>query len=240
MSTLTERWLGYRPERSYEPELMDAPDADEAELFAVYRELDVINRRLGGHPVSIAGVRRLVPEAPLDVLDVGAGGGDFGRVLASWARKRNRRLRYRGIELSEAAVRFAQRHSVDFPELSFEVQDLHELSDDAHDVVHMALTLHHFDDDAAVDMLQSMARVAKCGLVVNDLHRHVVAYAGIKGLTKLLSRSRFVRNDGPLSVNRAFSRQELLELCRRADLELIQLRWAPMFRWLLVARRRSG
>jgi len=240
MTSRTERWLGYRPERRYDAELMDAPDADEVELFTVYHELDVINRRLGGHKVSIDGVKRLVSDGHLDVLDVGAGGGDFGRVLAEWARRRKRSLQYRGIELSEVAVRYARQHSTTYPELRFDVQDLHGLPDDAHDVVHMALTLHHFDDEAAVGMLRAMGRVARRGLVVNDLHRHVVAYAGIKGLTKLLSKSRFVRNDGPLSVNRAFSRAELERLCERAHLEIIQLRWAPMFRWLLVARQRAG
>lgn len=227
-------WLGYVPGRSLQAELMDDPAADPKELDQVYRELEMINRLLGGHAVSIRGVRELAPDGPIDVLDVGAGGGDFGRELSRFCARKRRALRYVGIELSAQAVDFARLASRGFAELKFEHGDLHDLPARSHDIVHMALTLHHFDDEGAIEMLRGMARVARRGVVVNDLHRGLVPYAAIKGLTQLLSRSRFVKNDGPLSVNRAFTRAELEQLVERAGLSLRRLQWMPMYRWLLI------
>jgi 2-polyprenyl-3-methyl-5-hydroxy-6-metoxy-1,4-benzoquinol methylase len=229
------RWLGYRPQRVYEDELMDDPEASSDELFRVYRELEIINRRLGGHGVSREGIETLVPEGPVQVLDVGAGGGDFARYLADWGRRTGRGVEVQGLELTPSAVEYARLHSGRYEGLRFSHGDLHDQPDGAWDVVHMSLTLHHFDDQEAVRMLEGMARVARRGVVVNDLHRAAIAYGAIKVLTGVLSRSRLVRNDAPLSVNRAFLRSELSELCRQAGLTVHRLAWRPMYRWLLVA-----
>jgi hypothetical protein len=61
-----------------------------------------------------------------------------------------------------------------------------------------------------------MWRIARTRIIVNDLHRHAVAYFSIRVLTSLFSKSRMVRNDGPLSVRRAFRPGELMEIARQA------------------------
>lgn len=217
---------------------MDDPSVPEAELHQVYRELAFINRWLGGHGVSLEGVRRLVPEGPVSVLDVGFGGGDFAQVLLRWSRRTGRPVRYLGLESSSAAVDYA-REKVKHPNVRFKRLDLFSSEppepEDRFDVVHMSLTLHHFPGEQAVQAMKAMAGWSRVGIVVNDLHRHFLAYASIKLLTAGFSRSRLVRYDAPLSVNRAYMRSELIQICRRAGLEA-ELYWRPMFRWLLLVR----
>jgi ubiquinone/menaquinone biosynthesis C-methylase UbiE len=99
------------------------------------------------------------------------------------------------------------------------------------DVVHAALFLHHFHGPEAVQLLREMDRVSRLGIVVNDLHRHPIAYAGIWGLTRLLPVSPMVRHDGPLSVRRGFRRYELTTLFQTGGLSHPVIRWHWPFRW---------
>jgi hypothetical protein len=74
------------------------------------------------------------------------------------------------------------------------------------------------------------------GLLVNDLHRHALAYHSIKLLTALFSRSAMVKFDAPLSVLRGFRKDELQTVLRTAGLENAAVRWKWAFRWQVVCR----
>jgi hypothetical protein len=80
---------------------------------------------------------------------------------------------------------------------------------------------------------------ARLGWFVNDLHRHVVPYAFIALATRIARAHRFVRNDAPLSVARAFRREEWRALIRRANLEGSEprVRWEPLFRYCIAWER---
>jgi hypothetical protein len=57
---------------------------------------------------------------------------------------------------------------------------------------------------------------------------------GIRLLTGLLSRSRVIRHDGPLSVLKGFRRKELLSILERVGIRGARLKWRWAFRWVLV------
>jgi len=71
-------------------------------------------------------------------------------------------------------------------------------------------------------------------VVINDLHRHPLAYYSIKYLTQLFGGSRLVQNDAPLSVARAFSRADWQRLLAQASITQYELRWCWAFRWQVV------
>jgi len=226
--------------RSAEPELMDEPGIPDEELRQTLGELAFINRALGGYGPSLEGLEALCPAGAraLSLLDVGCGGGDTARRMADWARRRGLRLSVVGIDLSEAAVEFARAESRDYPALRFERRDLWEIpGKDRYDVVHSALVLHHFPGDGAVRALRRMYELSRYGVVLNDLHRHPVAYAAIGTLTRTFSHNRLIRHYAPLSVLRAFSRDGLLALAREAGLPDPELRWRWPFRWRMVVRK---
>ncbi len=226
--------------RSPELELMDDPDVDGVQLDHAMGHLEFINSALNGYRPSIAGVNSLVSAdcRSLSILDVGCGSGDTLRRLARWARRRGIDARLHGIELSDKIAARAAKCCADYPEITISHSDFFEMDPAApFDIVHCALVLHHIPEgEPTINFLRKMGQMASTGIVVNDLHRHPFAYHSIKILTRLLSRSRVLRNDAPLSVARGFHRRELEEAAREAGLRDVNIPWHWAFRWLLTAR----
>lgn len=211
-------------------ELMDDPEVDEASHHRALRELSMINRWLGGDRVSRRGVERILPYVPpgrpVSVLDVGAGGSDLSRALAPL----DRQFEITALDLNARAGDFARNqgrpvrvivgsaHALPFDERTF-------------DIAHASLFLHHCPDQQARELLQNLSRIARYGIVINDLHRHTLAYASIFLLTRLFSGSALVRHDAPVSVRRAFLRRELVALFPAPLHPALSVSWHWAFRW---------
>jgi SAM-dependent methyltransferase len=227
-------------QRSTRTEIIDDMALDPREMERVCRDLGVINTWLGGHATSLAAVRRLLPpgDGPVRVLDVGAGGGDTARALIDGGRALGRRIEVVSVDLSAAAVEFARDRLAGRPEACFVQADVLALpfGPCSFDVAHCSLFLHHFGGEPAAKLLRAMYAVSRYGVVVNDLHRHPLAYAGIWALTRLFPASEIVRHDGPLSVLRAFRREDLDELARATKLPM-EVRWRWAFRYEILIRR---
>ena len=226
--------------RSEVHELMDSSDLDPAELAETLAELASVNEFLGGYSTTLGSLARLIPPGrrEFDVLDVGSGGGGTARRIVEWASRRGLTARVHGIDLAPEAVAYARRSSAGMPGLEFSVQDLFDLpAEPKYDIVHAALVLHHLPDDAAVKALGKMYGLCRLGLVINDLHRHPVAYHSIERLTALLSKNRLIRHDAPLSVLRAFRRSGLEGLARRASLPAPEISWCWAFRWRMIVHK---
>lgn len=220
------------------PELMDGPEPPPEELARTLRELDFINRSLGGTSATRAALDALAPTGikRLRVLDVGCADGASAEAILDWAEARGVEAEVHGIDLSATSIALSRARRR--PGLTFSRADLFDLpSDAAYDVVHASLFLHHCDGALAARALRSMFALAKVGLAVNDLHRHAFAFHAIKALTRAFSKDRLIRHDAPLSVLRGFTRAELEGLCREAGLPAPALRWRWAFRWALAVRR---
>src|SRR6478672_5495672 len=114
------------------------------------------------------------------------------------------------------------RPAVDrIPGLSLRVADGLALPypDGAFDVAHCSMVVHHLEPAEAVALLREMARVARLGVVVNDLVRGRLFWAGAWVMSHAATRNRLTRNDAPMSVRRAFSRAELRALVAEAGLQ---------------------
>jgi SAM-dependent methyltransferase len=227
--------------RSTRREIIDDVALPREAMERVCRELGVINTWLGGHSTSLDGLRRLLPPggAPARVLDVGAGGGDTARALIEGApRALGRRVEVVSVDLSAAAVAFARARLAGLPGATVLQADVLALpfAPGSFDAVHCSLFLHHFETGLAARLLRAMHDVSRHGVVVNDLHRHPLAYAGIRAVTLAFGASDVVRHDGPLSVLRAFRREDFDELARATGLEL-EVRWRWAFRYEVLARK---
>lgn len=223
--------------RSARLELMDSEDVSEADLRRTFRELALINRRLGGHAATLRALESLIPPGlkRVRILDVGCGDGDAASFILDWAQARGLEATVHGIDLSAVSVRLAAAR--ERPGLSFACRDLFALeSGEDYDIVHAGLLLHHCPGAAAVRALKAMHSHARLGVAVNDLHRHPAAYYAIKALTAAFSRDRLIRHDAPLSVLRGFSRAELRALCREAGLAEPVIHWRWAFRWQVELR----
>ena len=90
--------------------------------------------------------------------------------------------------------------------------------DASFDVAHASLVIHHLEPDDAVALLRELRRVARNGIVINDLVRGRLAWLGTWLAVHTLATGRYARHDGPLSVRRAYSRTELMGLVDESGL----------------------
>ncbi|MCO4293550.1 methyltransferase domain-containing protein [Solitalea sp. MAHUQ-68] len=226
--------------RSYQQELLDAEHIPYNDLAQNLRELDVINRLLGGHAITIKGISSLTKNLnqPITILDLGSGGGDTLRAIARWARKVNKKLNLIGVDLKPECIDFARKESADFPEISFIQSDYRAIdaSQLQPDIIISSLFCHHLQQQQIVELLQWMNENGKMGFVINDLHRHPLAYHSIHLLTMLFSKSYLVKNDAKLSVARGFKLSEWKELLKKAGISNANISWEWAFRHLITVR----
>jgi len=229
---------------------MDDFSITDARLTRALQDLRRINRLLGAYAATDRVLDPLLQRhARLRILDVGCGLGDHLVHLARRADQFGCRADLIGTDANPVTVGHARAHLDAHLSPSLrsrvrvEIADAQDLScpDDAVDVVHAALLLHHFHGPDAVQLLAELRRVARRGLLINDLHRHPFAYAGSWLLSRLLRLAPMVQHDAPMSVRRGFRRAELLRLARDAQLPPASIRWHWAFRWTLstIARARD-
>src|SRR5713226_4548026 len=90
---------------------------------------------------------------------------------------------------------------------------------------------------AAVAALREMAAAARGAVVVNDLLRTRLALTLVWLATRLLRCHPISRHDGPLSVRRAYSGDELRALAARAGIRRLDVREYPAFGRLVAVTR---
>ena len=205
-------------------ELLDGTLDDQAALADNLRDLRRINRWLGGVQLSAAGIEALTAHrAELSLLDVGTGGADIPIALLKLARTRGRRLSIVGLDARPeilAVAALAKRDLAARDSLELHVGDGRALPypDRSFDVAHTSLVMHHLNPNEALTLLREMSRVARLGVVVNDLERGRLGWAGAWLIGHLLTGNRYTRHDAPLSVRRAYRASEMRELVRGAGL----------------------
>jgi SAM-dependent methyltransferase len=107
--------------------------------------------------------------------------------------------------------------SAGYPEIDFKQGDALLFGEDGeYDVVLSSLALHHFDEDAAVRMLERCRRLSRRFVLVSDLRRGLFATVGVYLLTAFIYRDPMTKTDGRLSAARAFSFREFGSLAERA------------------------
>lgn len=205
-------------------ELLDGPLDDPAALTGNLRDLRRINRRLGGVGLSAAAIDALAAHRnEVTLLDVGTGGADIPMALIERARARGRRIHVVGVdsrpEILAAAVR-ANPALAATAGLELHIGDGRALRypDRSFDVAHASLVLHHLESTEAVALLREMSRVARLGVVVNDLQRSRLGWIGAWLIGHLLTGNRLTRHDAPLSVRRAYRASEMRAMLRSAGL----------------------
>jgi len=225
-------------QRSTEIEIMDDLQCKGPVVDQTLREIEFINRWLGGNAVTLEGVQELLSgrtNKSVSIADLGCGGGDLLKLIADWGRRNNIPLQLTGIDANPHIIEFAKSSCKDYPEIKFETLDVlsPEFAERSFDIVLGTLFYHHFSNDQLVKIFHQFKHQVGIGFLLNDIHRHWLAFHSIRLLTKLFSKSRMVQYDAPLSVLRAFSRSELQEIFRLADVAP-QLRWKWAFRWQAV------
>jgi len=224
--------------RSYQAELLDTPNIPKELLFQNLKELDFINKTLGGHSITIAGIKQLVTDKSKTyrIVDIGCGGGDAMKYIANWARAHGFNVELTGVDMNADAIDYMNTNCREHSEISGIVSDYRNYlrADPTIDIVHCSLFCHHLNDEELVELFSFMKQYAKVGFVINDLQRNRIAYYSINFLTRLFNGSSLVKNDAPLSVLRGFRKKELVELFLKAEIKNANIKWKWAFRYLVV------
>ncbi len=226
--------------RSYQAELIDDPAIPFPEIQKNLQELDVINTWLGGHAISIKGIKKIFRQHASGrdyrwhICEIGCGGGDNLHAIASWCIAQKINATFTGIDINRHCIEYASGKT--YPQqVQFIEQDYREVNfKNKPDIIFNSLFCHHFTDKEIVEMLRWMKDQSVCGFFINDLHRHPVAYHLIKHITKIFSSSRLVKNDAPLSVSRGFKASEWKILLKNAAIPHANITWKWAFRYLIV------
>jgi 2-polyprenyl-3-methyl-5-hydroxy-6-metoxy-1,4-benzoquinol methylase len=226
-------------QRSSQIEIMDDLEQGGELIDQTLRELEIINRLLGGNKVTIDGISTLLknkPEKTIQIADLGCGGGDILKLVAKWGRRNKIKFQLIGIDANPNIVVYAQNNSNGYPEIRYEAVNIFssDFQKQRYDIVLATLFTHHFTNQQLTKILSSLRKQAAIGIVINDLHRHWFAYHSIKWLTWLFSRSSMVKSDAPTSVLRAFHKHELKAILENAGITNYTLRWRWAFRWELI------
>lgn len=225
-------------ERSRKEELLDQPNISTKDLYQNLHELDVINRLLGGHSATLKGIKKIIgnnTNRTWRIIDLGCGGGDSLRAIAKWAEKQNLKVELTGVDLLEDAISYAKANSEGF-NIDFIQSDFKEVKSESFDIAISSLFCHHLYDETLKSLIETKLRLAQHA-VINDLHRHFLAYYSIKLLTAFFSKSYLVKHDACLSVARGFKRNDFENLLNMfAEVEY-SIKWIWAFRWLVVISR---
>jgi 2-polyprenyl-3-methyl-5-hydroxy-6-metoxy-1,4-benzoquinol methylase len=231
-------------ERSGEVEIMDDLNCTGDVLFQTLRELEVINKWLGGNRITLDAIENLLerhthPQA-ITIADLGCGGGDMLRLIDLWGRKKKIRFNLVGIDANPNIVEFAKQNQKDFPHIQFQSLNIfsEEFRRQKYDIVIGTLFYHHFSREQLVSFFKQLNEQVTIGFIINDIHRHWLAYYSIKLLTQAFSKSTMVQYDAPLSVLRAFKKHELEEILDDAGAGNFDIRWRWAFRWQVIANLR--
>ena len=225
--------------RSTAPEKMDAPGLPEGELRRALREIDRINRWLGGYKLvfdALKSVPAVREKRPVTLMDLGCGNGEILRAVARWAQRSSLDMRLIGVDMNPTMTRLAGNTCVLHSNISFRTADVFDdvLMADKPDIVMSTLFVHHFDRDTLIRLLQRMQALAGTAVIINDPDRNAVAYYGIKLLTRWFSGSYLVRFDAPLSVARSLTRKEWEEVLQAAGITNYRIRWRWAWRWEII------
>lgn len=202
-------------------------------------KLENINRWLGGNLVTVNSLKKILKNHPkeeeINIIDVGCGHGDILRDIAKFGRKNGYKMKLLGVDANPTAIAYANELSKSYPELTFKTEDI--FSDDfknrKFDVVLATLFFHHFKENELISFLKDTLKQTRIGIVVNDLHRHKLAYY-LFMLLSVFIKNKMIINDGLISVLRGFKRIDLVKISQKLNVApQISWKWAFRFQWII-------
>lgn len=228
--------------RSKEEEIMDDLDMSGDILIDSLDKIATINQLLGGNQLTVKGVMQLLKgypkDKPISIVDLGCGNGDMLRALSKVAKSKGYQFDMLGIDANQATIDYAIELSKDYSDIKYVKQDVlsPEFKSVEYDIALCTLFLHHFEDEVAFDLVESLEQKAKIGVIVNDLHRHPMAYHLFQLITLFVS-NHMMKEDGKLSIRKAFKRADLEGFASRLkSRSQIKWKWAFRYQWIIFKK----
>ena len=232
-------------------ELLDRDEGTEEQVALSLRDLDRINRYLGGKAFLRRHVFPLLdradPSRPLRILDLACGSAVCARWIADRVRRWGRKVEIVALDrsarhLDVARAEIARGRADGYPEITLLRADAGRLPFQAgtFDLVVSTLFLHHLSPPDLAVMIRVWACVCRGRLLLNDLVRDWVPYYFFLAARPIFARSPLTRYDGQVSLLRAYALPEMRAIAERAGVGSIRIHrdWR-YYRMTLVADGRA-
>lgn len=229
--------------RTNEPELMDDFLLEGIELQEALDKIAQINQLLGGNKLTLQGLEVLLKNLDKNkeytLVDIGCGNGDMLRYIADFALKKNYNFQLIGIDANDFTVEYAKKLSVSYLNIKYLCEDIFDKAFEAmqYDIVLCTLTLHHFKEDEILNLMQTFYKNSKIGIVINDLHRSIIAYRLFQVICSVFNLNRMSREDGLISILRGFKKKELIAFSKLLNFKKYSIRWKWAFRYQWIIRK---
>jgi 2-polyprenyl-3-methyl-5-hydroxy-6-metoxy-1,4-benzoquinol methylase len=217
--------------RSTQAELMDTEEAGYDDYAQCLHHLALINTYTLAYNPTLKWIKEL---RPATILDVGSGGGDMMRKIS-----KKSQAAITGADMNPYSKRYADALTPDNAPLSYVTENAFDLNfEDKPDAIISSLFTHHLSDEELVTFIKWMNQTAQKGWLINDLHRHPIAYYFIKAVTVVFPFHRFVKHDAAISVARAFTRKDWINFLNAANIPeyRTKITWHFPFRYCVSCR----
>lgn len=215
-------------QRSYQKEIIDLRPLTKDEVSDTYRLIGYVNRFLGGEKAVLSHLeffsRKWSPGETVTLLDAGCGDAGIPVAIARWAGKKGFRIKIAALDICPETLALARKKlGGQYPEIELVRGSAFDLpaADGGFDYVTASMFFHHLSEEEILSVLGRFDRIARRGIIINDLLRRRFAYWGIK-LAGWASRNSVFGHDAPLSVLRGFKKHEAEELIRRSGLSYLK------------------
>jgi 2-polyprenyl-3-methyl-5-hydroxy-6-metoxy-1,4-benzoquinol methylase len=224
--------------RTVTPEIMDRPDVDPADHLDALEALRRINNASNAadsifRPIEAMARRENLKN--LSILDIACGGGDVPIAVATQLKSAGIDVDLTLLDRSPTALHGAAdaAHRAQIPCHTIQADISQPWPDITADVVTCSLFLHHLLEPAhVVDFLSKARAIAKKQIVISDLRRSRLGYLIAFFGGRILSRSKIVHHDGPVSVRAAWTINEMTTFARNAKLTNAKIQ--PSFPWRML------
>lgn len=230
-------------QRNTDPELMDDPNLDEVILQHAVDDINTVNKLLQGFKFTLNAVQQVMtqfPDQPLVIADAGCGDGEMLRYL-----ERNLpdpRLRFLGWDIAPKSIKKARLKSEGLSRISFRESDILKtpVAELQCDILLSTLTMHHFSDPQIVEFLIKYRAITSKMIIINDLHRHRLAFLFFKYLSPIFIRHEISKHDGLISIASGFKKSDFKAYAKAAGIhnDLLQWKWSFRYIWMIPTYER--
>jgi len=224
--------LGDFSQRSNEQEIMDG-GIGSFELFdESLKQIEAVNHLTLGYRPLLSWVDRQLQShepRPVTILDVGCGRGDLLRRIWSLARKKTVTVRLTGVDIDSWSAPAARQATPEYMDIDYRIGNVFDMDIEADFIVCSHVT-HHMKNEELVAFIRWLEAHGRRGWFIGDLHRHPISFILAKMFLWLAPVNSMIRNDGPVSVARAFTAKDWREILKQAGVPA-QIRWHFPFRY---------
>lgn len=234
-----------RKHRSEQREIMDNLEFQGKEMQNLLKDLNLINKWLGGNKITIKGLKSLLKNHPksqeITILDIGCGDGNTLRNCVNYAQQNNFKVKGIGIDFNDYILEEAKFKSASYTNLEYQKIDVFLERDKIPycDIATCTLFLHHFENDDIEYLLTHLILKTNIGLIVNDLHRSWLAFNLFKIISMSILKTKTAAHDGLVSIAKGFRKKELFQLSQRISNQKSSISWRWAFRYLWILEKES-